>query len=76
MEKNFKASKPAEPREMHKDIREVQKDTKKQVTKTSAEQAKNDVRKLDFIKEMKPVSDSKTTSKIKKFFEQKSGKIQ
>ncbi len=76
MEKNFKVSKTAEPREIHKDMREIQKDTKKQAVKTSAEPSKNDVRKFDVIKEMKPLSDSKTTSKIKKFFEQKSGKIQ
>jgi len=73
MEKNFKISKSAEPREIHKDMREIQKDTKKQAVKTFAEQPRNEVRN---IKEIKPLQDSKATSKIKKFFEQKSGKIQ
>ena len=59
MEKNFKNNKPAEARDLYKDM-------KKQV-------GKNEIRNA---KEVKPVQDSKTTSKIKKFFEQKSGKIQ
>ena len=65
MEKNSKINKSVESREIYKD-----KDMKKQPGKFSGEQN---------TKEMKPLQDSKdlkTTSKIKKFFEQKSGKIQ
>jgi hypothetical protein len=46
--------------------RDLHKDVKKQAVK-------NDIRN---VKEVKPSQNSKATSKIKKFFEQKSGKIQ
>jgi len=66
MEKNFKMTKSV-------DAREMQKDTKKQVNKIVPETLKNEIR---IGKDMKSFQDSKTSSKIKKFFEQKSGKIQ
>jgi ribonucleotide reductase alpha subunit len=66
MDKNFKNSKAVESREL-------QKDMKKQTMKITTDSNKSEMR---LGKETKPVYDSKTTSKIKKFFEQKSGKIQ
>jgi hypothetical protein len=66
MEKNFKNSKAVEPREL-------QKDMKKQTMKITTDSNKSEIR---LGKDTKSVYDSKTTSKIKKFFEQKSGKIQ
>jgi proton translocating ATP synthase F1 alpha subunit len=67
MEKNFKITKTVDH------TREMQKDTKKPIIKVFPEQSKNEIRN---IKEMRSPQDSKTTSKIKKIFEQKSGKIQ
>ena len=65
MEKNFKINKTADFREVSRDIKEIQKDTKKQTVKLSGEPLKNEVRNS---REVKLGQDLKAVSKIKKIF--------